>query len=72
MKNFRAEMMRYGVTTADVQAVLNCTDKTARSKINGRTDLTVSEAFALRDAFFPGIRLEYLYAKDDDDIERKA
>lgn len=69
MKNFRAEMARYGVTTADVRAVLNCTDKTARSKIAGKAELTVGEAFALRDAFFPGIRLEYLYAKDEEENE---
>ncbi|MCD8356285.1 MAG: XRE family transcriptional regulator [Clostridia bacterium] len=69
MKNLYAEMTRYGVTTSDIKTVLNCTDKTARSKMNGKSDLSIDDAFKIRDAFFPGMRLEYLFAPDEE-LER--
>lgn len=64
MNNLAAEMARYGITLNDVQNVLGCTDKTARNKVNGTTDFYVHEAMKLRDAYFPNMRIEYLFAKE--------
>lgn len=62
MRNLSAEMARYGVRNADIQDLLSCTDKTVRNKIDGVTEFSVAEALKIRDAFFPGMRIEYLFA----------
>ena len=62
MNNLLAEMARYGITNADIQATLGCTDKTAKSKTTGVSEFSVSEAFKIRDTFFPGMRIEYLFS----------
>ena len=65
MKNLSAEMVRFGVGIADLQHILNCTDKTVRNKLSGATEFSVNEAFAIRDSFFPGLRIEYLFQTDN-------
>lgn len=69
MSNLAAEMARFGVSAADFQAVLGCTDKTVRNKMSGATEFSVGEALKIRDTFFPGMRIEYLFAQQDN---RKA
>ena len=64
MKNLSAEMARFGVSNGDLQALLGCSAKTVSNKINGATDFTAPELFKIRDTFFPGLRLEYLFAED--------
>ena len=68
MNNLMAEMARYGVSNADIQAVLSCTDKTAKSKVTGNSEFSISEAFKVRDAFFPGMRIEYLFAHTKESV----
>lgn len=65
MRNLCAEMARNGISNADIQKVLGCTDKTARNKTSGVTEFSVSEALKVRDAFFPTLRIEYLFAVDE-------
>lgn len=65
MKNLSAEMVRFGVSVSDLQNFLNCTDKTVRNKLSGTTEFSVREALGIRDAFFPGYRIEYLFAQDN-------
>lgn len=72
MRNLCAEMSRFGVSTTDIQNLIGCTDKTARNKINGISEFSVSEALEIRDKFFPGLRLEYLFARDVDDVRKGA
>ena len=66
MRNLSAEMARYGVKNADIQKLLSCTDKTVRHKIDGVTEFSVAEALKIRDVFFPGLRVEYLFATADE------
>jgi hypothetical protein len=67
MRNLQAEMSRNGVTVADIQSLLGCAEKTARNKINSdRGEFTISEALKVRDTFFTGMRIEYLFATGDD------
>ena len=66
MKNLSAEMTRFGVTNSDIQTVLSCSRKTVINKLNDSTEFSVSEAIKLRDALFPGLRLEYLFANPDE------
>ena len=59
--NLKAEMTRYGVTAVDIAKVTGKTDK-----ISGKRDFTLSESAAIRDAFFPGLKLEYLFSRSGD------
>lgn len=65
MRNLSAEMVRYGVSNTDIQALLSCSDKTVRNKLSGATEFSVDEATKIRDKFFPSLRIEYLFAKID-------
>lgn len=62
MRNLSVEMARFGVSNADIRAVLSCSSKTVINKLNNATEFSVSEAIAVRDALFPGLRIEYLSA----------
>ena len=66
MRNLSAEMARYGVTNADIQRLLSCTDKPVRNKIGGMSEFSISEAFKIRDTFFPSLRVEYLFSSADE------
>lgn len=67
MRNLSAEMARFGVSNADIQAVLSCSSKTVTNKLNDTTEFSISEAIKVRDALFPTIRLEYLFARAEQD-----
>ena len=66
MRNLSAEMARYGVTNADIQRLLSCTDKTVRNKIGGMSEFSISEAFKIRDTFFPSLPVEYPFSSADE------
>ena len=62
LQNLRAEMVRYGITTADLSHATNRTERSIRLKVAGKNAFTLPEGIAIRDAFFPGVSLEYLFA----------
>ena len=64
MKNLIAEMARYSVSNADIQQILGCSEKTVRNKINEETDFSFPKTLKIRDTFFKGYRLEYLFTPD--------
>jgi len=66
MQNLIAEMARFGVTSADVSAAINCTEKTVQNKIAGRSQFSVREALEIRDTFFPNMKIEYLFSQSAD------
>jgi predicted transcriptional regulator len=61
MKNLIAEMKRFGVTIADIQRLLDVSERTVRNKLSGDSDFTYPEAVKIRDSYFPSLRLEYLF-----------
>jgi len=65
MKNLLAEMVRYGVTNNDLQKILGCSEKTVQNKLSGKTEFTVPEAIKIRNYYFQGFRMEYLFASDE-------
>ena len=71
MKNLSAEMARNGVTNSDIKALLGCSDKTVFNKVHGLTPFSVWEAIKVRDELFPGMRVEYLFAKPYDKCTSK-
>lgn len=64
MDNLRAEMARYGISNGDIQKLLCCSGKTVKNKLCGKTEFTVSEALKIRNKYFKGYTLEYLFAPD--------
>lgn len=65
LQNLRAEMLRYGITAADLSRVAKRTERSIRLKVAGKTAFTLPEGIAIRDAFFPGMSLEYLFARTE-------
>ena len=69
MKNLQAEMARYGVNTADIGAILGKSESTIRDKLVGKIRFSIEEAICVRDNLFPSMRIEYLFAGEDQDRE---
>lgn len=65
MRNLSAEMARYGVSNTDIRSLLGCSGKTVTNKLAESTSFSVDEAIKIRDTFFPGLRIEYLFARAD-------
>jgi hypothetical protein len=67
LNNLKAELVRKGVPTPAVAIsnVLGCTEKTARSKLDGKSPVTVTEAMAIVRAFFQDdhFTIEYLFTQ---------
>ena len=63
--NLRAEMGRENLGLCEMANALNCNRDTLRRKLTGRTQINLDEAFAIQMEFFPGMTLEYLFARDD-------
>lgn len=59
--NLSAEMSRSGYAVSDLAAAWGTTDRTARNRINGITDITFAQCKELRDTLFPDMSLDYLF-----------
>ena len=67
MRFIEKEMPRFNVTYYDIQQVMNCSEKTVRNKMQGVTDFTYSEARVIRDKLFPGMNIEDLFDRHDNE-----
>lgn len=65
LSNLKAEMARADVTICAVAKVIGKGERTVRERIKGNGYFSVPDAIAVRDAFFPGMGLEYLFARAD-------
>ena len=72
MKNLQAEMSRRGVSISDIKNLLGRSERTVKNKLYGKTDFTFPECIKIRDVFFDGIRLEYLFSSDDSEWKEKV
>lgn len=64
LKNLKREMAAADVTVEAIADTIKVHRNTAANKIDGVTKITFDEAVAIRDKFFPGIGLEYLYQNE--------
>lgn len=64
--NLKAEMARVKVSQADVAEFLGMSTSNFNLKINERIPITVQEAEEIKNRFFPGLTLDYLFASDGD------
>lgn len=60
-----AEMARRGVKPKDIAKLLDLNIKTARNKISGKSDLTKTEMWKIRDEFFPSMTIDSLFSTGD-------
>lgn len=67
LRNLRAEMVRMGISIDDVAAETGKSCRTIRERLNGKVMFPIDEAFAVKNAFFPGMDLEYLFARSERD-----
>lgn len=72
LRNLAAEMARYQVRNTDIQSLLSCSEKTVTNKIAENSFFSINEAFAIRDKFFPGMQLEYLFAREGEQTGERA
>lgn len=61
--NLAAEMSRRGLSATDLSRVTGKTVRSMQNKVAGRYEFTMQEAKTIRDAFFIGMDLEYLFTQ---------
>ena len=62
MNNLKAEMTRNNIAFSDLARTIGKTERSVRDKASGRAVFTLPEALQVRDVFFKGMSLEYLFA----------
>lgn len=67
LQNLKAEMTRRSVGSSDIGRVIGKSTRTATDKVSGRYPFTINEAKTIRDAFFQGMDLEFLFAETRSD-----
>lgn len=64
LRNLKAEMARSGIKPAQIAELLERRYATIIDKLNGHYDFTFNEALKIKQKFFPGCDLEYLFEND--------
>lgn len=62
--NLKAEMVRNNITSLDLAKATRRTTRSINDKIAGRSEFTLNEALSIRNDIFPGMTVEYLFAKE--------
>lgn len=63
--NLHAEMVRRGVTPVAIANAIGKTEKSTRAKLSGKYPFTLSEAKVIRDTYFCGFDLDYLFDQSE-------
>lgn len=67
LSNLKAEMARANVTIGEIAEISGKSDRTIRDRIKGRGQLPIQDAIKVKNAFFPGMDLEYLFSRAEQD-----
>lgn len=67
LSNLEAEMKRKGISRNDIAKDLNLSYRTIHSRFNGESEWSYSECVKIRDDFFNGMSLDYLFKTNDID-----
>lgn len=65
--NLRVELYKNQITLEEVASLLGIHRNTVSNKINGDSSFSIEEATTLRNAYFKGMPIEYLFAKSGND-----
>ena len=64
-KNLNAEFVRIGISPhVGVAVSLNCSERTARNRLNGKTQFSIFEAVKIKEKYFPELTVDYLFESD--------
>lgn len=63
MENLRREMAAKHVEIEDLAKLWKVHRNTASAKVNGKSPITIEEAFKAQEAYFPECTLAYLFSK---------
>ncbi|HHX63135.1 MAG TPA: hypothetical protein GX707_20855 [Epulopiscium sp.] len=63
--NLRAEMARKNIKNTDIAKELTVTYDSISNKNRGKTEYSLSEVLKIRNVFFPGMSLDYLFASEE-------
>lgn len=67
LSNLKAEMARANVTVAQIAALSGKSSRTISDRIRGKVQFPIQDAIEVRNAFFCGMDLEYLFARTERD-----
>lgn len=70
LSNLRAEMARANVSTSDIAAFSGKSCRTISDRLRGIGQFPIQDAIRVKNAFFPGMDLEYLFAVSEAPPER--
>ena len=60
-RNLKAEMVRENITNNDLANLLKVRPATISDKINSKYEFKLTEAFAIKNKYFPNLSIEYLF-----------
>jgi transcriptional regulator with XRE-family HTH domain len=64
--NLRAEMARKDISVKKIAEAMNKSVAKISKNLNGYSgDFTISEAFKIRELFFPDLEIDYLFCRSD-------
>lgn len=73
LNNLKAELVRKNlVPEKAVEAVLGCTSKTAKAKLNGESDFSLPEAIGIVHSFFANDNFSYEFLFENSDFNEKG
>ena len=61
-KNLTQEMRKHGITQSEVAKSASMAESSLSECLSGRMKFKLDQAIAIRDTFFPGMNLDYLFA----------
>lgn len=60
-RNLEAELARENIHKKEIAKVWGCREATVYDKLNGKSKITLEEAKAVQEEFFPELTLDYLF-----------
>lgn len=63
--NLKEKMASRNVKIEDMALLLGIHRNSVSNKVNGPSSFTIEESFKVRDAFFPDLELDYLFAAEE-------
>lgn len=68
--NFNAELAKHGHAKRILASIWKCREATVYDKLNGKAPMTVDELLLARNELFPKTSLDYLLAKEGEELCR--
>ena len=71
-KNLLAEMARRGINNLQIAKAIGINPSTLSAKLNSYDRLKLCEAERIKEIFFPGMSIEYLFATEPEGEDKSA